>query len=156
MAMDGADALMRTLVESGITTLFTNPGTTELHLVEAAEATPGLRSVLGLFEGVVSGAADGYGRIAGRPAATLVHLGPGQGNAWANFHNARRARTPIVSLVGDHATYHRRFDPPLESDIAAVISPKPTVENTVTAKYKASVRVIGWVKFAAEARSIRK
>src|ERR1700691_1128172 len=120
MAMDGARALMRTLVESGITTLFTNPGTTELHLVEAAEATPGLRSVLALFEGVVSGAADGYGRIAGRPAATLVHLGPGQGNAWANFHNARRARTPIVSLIGDHATYHKRFDPPLESDIRAV------------------------------------
>jgi acetolactate synthase I/II/III large subunit len=120
MAMDGANALMRTLVESGITTLFTNPGTTELHLVEAAEATPGLRSVLALFEGVVSGAADGYGRIAGRPAATLVHLGPGQGNAWANFHNARRAHTPIVSLIGDHATYHKRFDPPLESDIAAV------------------------------------
>jgi len=118
--MDGANALMRTLVESGVTTLFTNPGTTELHLVEAAEATPGLRSVLGLFEGVVSGAADGYGRIAGRPAATLVHLGPGQGNAWANFHNARRARTPILSLIGDHATYHKRFDPPLESDIAAV------------------------------------
>ena len=120
MAMDGAHALMRTLVESGVTTLFTNPGTTELHLVEAAEATAGLRSVLALFEGVVSGAADGYGRIAGRPAATLVHLGPGQGNAWANFHNARRARTPIVSLVGDHATYHKRFDPPLESDIPAV------------------------------------
>jgi len=118
--MDGANALMCTLVESGITTLFTNPGTTELHLVEAAEATPGLRSVLALFEGVVSGAADGYGRIAGRPAATLVHLGPGQGNAWANFHNARRAHTPIVSLIGDHATYHKRFDPPLESDIAAV------------------------------------
>ena len=118
--MDGASALMRTLVESGITTLFANPGTTELHLVEAAEATPGLRSVLALFEGVVSGAADGYGRIAGRPAATLVHLGPGQGNAWANFHNARRARTPIVSLIGDHATCHKRFDPPLESDIAAV------------------------------------
>jgi acetolactate synthase-1/2/3 large subunit len=117
---DGARALMRTLVASGVTTLFTNPGTTELHMVEAAEATPGLRSVLALFEGVVSGAADGYGRIAGRPAATLLHLGPGQGNAWANFHNARRARTPIVSLIGDHATYHKRFDPPLESDIPAV------------------------------------
>jgi len=117
---DGARALMRTLVASGVTTLFTNPGTTELHMVEAAEATPGLRSVLALFEGVVSGAADGYGRIAGRPAATLLHLGPGQGNAWANFHNARRARTPIVSLIGDHATYHKHFDPPLESDIPAV------------------------------------
>jgi len=118
--VDGARCLMRTLVESGVTTLFANPGTTELHMVEAAEATPGLRSVLALFEGVVSGAADGYGRIAGRPAATLLHLGPGQGNAWANFHNARRARTPVVSLIGDHATYHKRFDPPLESDIPAV------------------------------------
>src|SRR5271163_3363065 len=117
---DGARALMRTLVASGVTTLFTNPGTTELHMVEAAEATPGMRSVLALFEGVVSGAADGYGRIAGRPAATLLHLGAGQGNAWANFHNARRAHTPIVSLIGDHATYHKRFDPPLESDIRAV------------------------------------
>jgi acetolactate synthase-1/2/3 large subunit len=117
---DGARVLMRTLVQSGVTTLFANPGTTELHMVEAAEATPGLRSVLALFEGVVSGAADGYGRIAGRPAATLLHLGPGQGNAWANFHNARRAHTPIVSVIGDHATYHKRFDPPLESDIPAV------------------------------------
>jgi acetolactate synthase-1/2/3 large subunit len=117
---DGARMLMRTLVESGVSTLFANPGTTELHMVEAAEATPGLRSVLALFEGVVSGAADGYGRIAGRPAATLLHLGPGQGNAWANFHNARRAHTPIVSVIGDHATYHKRFDPPLETDIPAV------------------------------------
>ena len=99
--------------------MFTNPGTTELHLIEAAEATPGPGDLLlGLFEGVVSGAADGYGRIAGRPAATLVHLGPGQGNAWANFHNARRALPLIVSLIGDHATYHKRFDPPLESDIS--------------------------------------
>src|SRR5271170_545566 len=104
--MNGAHALMRTLTHSGIDTLFANPGTTELHLVEAAQATPDLRSVLALFEGVVSGAADGFGRVAGRPAATLLHLGPGQGNAWANFHNARRARTPIVSLIGDHATFH--------------------------------------------------
>jgi acetolactate synthase-1/2/3 large subunit len=111
---------MRTLADSGIDTLFTNPGTTELHLVEAAEATSGLRSVLALFEGTVSGAADGFGRIADRPAATLLHLGPGQGNGWANFHNARRARTPIVSVIGDQATFHQRNDPPLMSDIAAV------------------------------------
>jgi len=117
---DGARALMRTLADSGIDTLFTNPGTTELHLVEAAEATSGLRSVLALFEGTVSGAADGFGRIAGRPAATLLHLGPGQGNGWANFHNARRARTPIISVIGDQATFHQRNDPPLMSDIAAV------------------------------------
>src|SRR5580693_7867332 len=113
---DGARALMRTLADSGIDTLFTNPGTTELHLVEAAEATSGLRSVLALFEGTVSGAADGFGRIAGRPAATLLHLGPGR----ANFHNARRARTPIISVIGDQATFHQRNDPPLMSDIAAV------------------------------------
>ena len=120
IAMDGANALMRTLVESGITTLFTNPGTDR--------AAPG-RGSGGDFRPEISPgpvrrsrqrAADGYGRIAGRPAATLVHLGPGQGNAWANFHTARRAHTPIVSLIGDHATYHKRFDPPLESDIAAV------------------------------------
>lgn len=102
--MDGARTLMRTLVESGVTTLFTNPGTTELHLVEAAEATPGLRSVLALFEGVVSGAADGYGRIAGRPAATLVHLGPGQGNAWANFHNARE-HLNITTIILKNSSY---------------------------------------------------
>src|SRR5271168_4195065 len=118
--MNGAHALMCTLTDSGIDTLFANPGTTELHLVEAAQATPSLRAVLALFEGVVSGAADGFGRVAGRPAATLLHLGPGQGNAWASFHNARRAHTPVVSLIGDHATYHKRFDPPLESDIPAV------------------------------------
>src|SRR5271168_3281318 len=118
--VDGARCLMRTLVESGVTTLFANPGTTELHMVEAAEATPGLRSVLALFEGVVTGAADGFGRIAGRPAATLLHLGPGQANGWANFHNARRAHTPIVSVIGDQATFHQRNDPLLMSDIAAV------------------------------------
>lgn len=118
--MNGAHALMRTLTDSGIDTLFTNPGTTELHLVEGAEATTGLRSVLALFEGIVSGAADGFGRIAGRPAATLLHLGPGQGNGWANFHNARRAQTPIVSVIGDQATFHQKNDPPLMSDIAAV------------------------------------
>jgi len=118
--VDGARALMRTLADSDIDTLFTNPGTSELHLVEAAEATPGLRSVLALFEGTVTGAADGFGRIAGRPAATLLHLGPGQANGWANLHNARRAGTPIVSVVGDQATFHQRNDPPLMSDIAAV------------------------------------
>jgi len=118
--MNGAQALMRTLADSGIDTLFTNPGTTELHLVEAVEATGGLRSVLALFEGIVSGAADGFGRIAGRPAATLLHLGVGQGNGWANFHNARRAQTPIVSVIGDQATFYQKNDPPLMSDIAAL------------------------------------
>src|SRR5271167_2225422 len=118
-SVDGAHALMSTLAESGVDTLFTNPGTSELHLVEAAEATPGLRSVLALFEGTVSGAADGFGRIAGRPAATLLHLGPGQANGWANFHNARRAQTPIVSVIGEQATFHQRNDPPIFSDIAA-------------------------------------
>src|SRR5271163_5136175 len=143
--MNGAHALMCTLTDSGIDTLFANPGTTELHLVEAAEATPGLRSVLALFEGVVSGAADGFGRVAGRPAATLLHLGPGQGNAWASFHNARRAQTPIVSVIGDQATFHQNNDPPLKSDIAAMAKAlhsrvaAPQVPDEVSAAARAAV-----------------
>src|SRR5271154_6597293 len=118
--MNGAKSLVQTLVNCGVDICFANPGTSEMHFVSALDSIHGIRPVLCLFEGVVTGAADGYGRIAGKPAATLLHLGPGQGNAWANFHNARRAHTPIVSLIGDHATYHKRFDPPLASDIPAV------------------------------------
>ena len=115
--MDGAQAMIRTLVESGVTTCFTNPGTSEMHFVAALDHVPGMRAVLGLFEGVATGAADGYARMAGLPAATLLHLGPGLGNGLANLHNARRASTPLVNIVGDHATYHTRFDAPLQSDI---------------------------------------
>src|SRR3954462_12589348 len=114
---NGAQALMRTLVDAGITTCFTNPGTSEMHFVAALDGTPEMRAVLALFEGVATGAADGYARMADRPAAVRLHLGPGMANGLATLHNARPARTPIVSIVGDHATYHKRFDAPLESDI---------------------------------------
>jgi acetolactate synthase-1/2/3 large subunit len=118
--MNGAQALIRTLVRCGVDVCFTNPGTSEMQFVAALDDVPEMRAVLGLFEGVVTGAADGYGRMAGRPAATLLHLGPGLGNGMANLHNARRAHTPVVNVVGDHATYHRRYDAPLQSDIAGM------------------------------------
>ncbi|MBY0274898.1 acetolactate synthase large subunit [Candidatus Binatia bacterium] len=118
--MNGALAVLRTLVASGVDTCFTNPGTSEIHLVAALDDVPGLRPLLVLFEGVATGAADGYARMAGRPAATLLHLGPGLGNGLANLHNARRARSPIVNLIGEHATHHQVFDAPLSSDIAGV------------------------------------
>ncbi|MDQ1517783.1 MAG: acetolactate synthase large subunit, partial [Actinomycetota bacterium] len=118
--MNGAQALIRTLVGAGVEVCFANPGTSEMHFVAALDSVPEMRAVLGLFEGVVTGAADGYGRIAGKPAATLLHLGPGLGNGLANLHNARRAHTPLVNVVGDHATYHKQYDAPLESDIEAV------------------------------------
>ncbi len=118
--MNGAQSLVRTLVRCGVDTCFMNPGTSEMHLVATLDAVPELRGVLTLFEGVATGAADGYGRMAGRPAATLLHLGPGLGNGLANLHNARRARTPMLNIVGDHATYHKKFDAPLESDIESI------------------------------------
>jgi acetolactate synthase I/II/III large subunit len=118
--MNGAEALIRTLTGCGVEVCFSNPGTSEIHLVAALDAVPQLRGVLCLFEGAATGAADGYGRMAGRPAAALLHLGPGLANGLANLHNARRARTPLLAIVGDHATYHKRFDAPLESDIEAL------------------------------------
>jgi acetolactate synthase I/II/III large subunit len=118
--VNGAEALVRTLVGAGVDVCFMNPGTSEMHSVAALDAVPEMRGVLALFEGVATGAADGYGRMAGRPAATLLHLGPGLGNGLANLHNARRARTPIVNVVGDHATYHKQYDAQLESDIETV------------------------------------
>jgi acetolactate synthase-1/2/3 large subunit len=120
--MNGAQALIRTLVDAGVDVCFANPGTSEMHFVAALDTVPEMRGVLGLFEGVVTGAADGYARIAGKPAATLLHLGPGLGNGLANLHNARRANTPIVTIVGDHATYHKQYDAPLESDIESIAS----------------------------------
>jgi acetolactate synthase-1/2/3 large subunit len=121
--MNGAQALIRTFVGSGVDVCFANPGTSEMHFVAALDDVPEMRAVLGLFEGVVTGAADGYGRMAERPAATLLHLGPGLGNGIANLHNARRARTPIVNVVGDHATTHLAYDPPLASDIESLARP---------------------------------
>ena len=121
--MNGARSLISTLVDAGVDVCFANPGTSEMHFVAALDDVPAMRGVLCLFEGVVTGAADGYGRVAGTPAATLLHLGPGLGNGLANLHNARRARTPIVNIVGDHATYHARYDAPLQSDIASIARP---------------------------------
>jgi acetolactate synthase I/II/III large subunit len=118
--VNGARALITTLVDGGVDVCFANPGTSEMHFVAALDAVPEMRGVLTLFEGVATGAADGYARIAGRPAAVLLHLGPGLGNGLANLHNARRARVPMVVVVGDHATYHKRYDAPLESDIDAL------------------------------------
>jgi acetolactate synthase-1/2/3 large subunit len=118
--VNGAQALIRTLVGAGVDVCFANPGTSEMHFVAALDDVPDMRAVLTLFEGVATGAADGYARIAGRPAATLLHLGPGLGNGLANLHNARRGRTPLVNVVGDHSRSHKRLDAPLESDIDAV------------------------------------
>jgi acetolactate synthase-1/2/3 large subunit len=118
--MNGARAVLDTLVGCGVNVCFANPGTSEMHFVAALDAVPQMRGVLCLFEGAATGAADGYGRMAGRTAAVLLHLGPGLGNGLANLHNARRARTPVLAVVGDHATYHKRFDAPLESDIGAL------------------------------------
>jgi len=120
--MNGARSLVRTLISSGVEVCFTNPGTSEIHFVAALDAEPRMRAILGLFEGVVTGAADGYARMAGKPACTLLHLGPGLGNGLANLHNARRARVPIVNIVGEHATYHRHLDAPLTSDIRSIAS----------------------------------
>src|SRR6202162_3800627 len=118
--MNGAHALLRTLVANGVDTCFTTPGTSEMHFVAALDDVPEMRPVLALLEGVATGAADGYGRMAGAPAATLLHLGPWLGNGLANLHNARRAKTPVVNIVGDHATYHTQYDAQLQSDIETV------------------------------------
>src|SRR6266851_4757332 len=113
--MNGAESLVRTLVGGGVNVCFANPGTSEMHFVAALDRVDGMRCVLGLFEGVVTGAADGYYRMTGNPAATLLHLGPGLANGLANIHNANKAESGIVNIVGDHATYHRQYDAPLTS-----------------------------------------
>ena len=133
----GAESLVQTLVDSQVDVCFANPGTSEMHFVAALDTNPEMRCVLGLFEGIVTGAADGYGRMSGLPAATLTHLGPGFGNGWANLHNAKKARTPVVNVVGDHATYHRKYDAPLTSDVEGVAS-----------------AVSGWVKVSQSADDV--
>ena len=137
--MNGAESLVRTLVGGGVDTCFANPGTSEMHFVAALDRVGGMRCVLSLFEGVVSGAADGYGRMADKPAATLLHLGPGLGNALANLHNARKAHTPIVNIVGEHATHHRQYDAPLSADVEGVARP-----------------MSAWVKTSMDARSVAR
>jgi acetolactate synthase-1/2/3 large subunit len=121
--MNGAESLVRAAREAGLEVCFSNPGTSEMPLVAALDSEPGLRGVLVLFEGVASGAADGYGRMAEKPALTLFHLGPGHGNAVANLHNAKRGHSPVVNLIGDHATWHRRYEPPLATDVESLARP---------------------------------
>lgn len=135
--MNGAESLVRTLVGAGVEVCFANPGTSEMHFVAALDKVEGMRPVLALFEGVVTGAADGYGRMAEKPAATLLHLGPGLANGLADLHNARRAATPIVNIVGDHATYHAQYDAPLASDIVGFARP-----------------VSGWVHSSTDAQTV--
>ncbi len=134
--MNGAQSVVGTLLGSGVEVCFANPGTSEMHFVAALEdAAPDgtrMRAVLGLFEGVVTGMADGYGRMAGKPAVTLLHLGPGLANGLANLHNARRAGTPVVNIVGDHATYHVQYDAPLTSDVEGVARPMSDWVHTST------------------------
>ena len=121
--MNGAESLVRTLLAGGVNVCFTNPGTSEMHFVAALDKVPGMRCVLGLFEGVVTGAADGYYRMLGQPASTLLHLGPGLANGLANLHNAKKANSGIVNIVGEHATYHIAHDAPLTSDIEGLAAP---------------------------------
>jgi acetolactate synthase-1/2/3 large subunit len=135
--MNGAESLVRTLVNAGVEICFTNPGTSEMHFVAALDRVPGMRCVLGLFEGVVTGAADGYARMKDKPASTLLHLGPGLGNGLANLHNARKAQSPIVNIVGDHATYHLEHDAPLTADVEGIAWP-----------------VSAWVRTSRDARSV--
>ncbi|NKB98999.1 MAG: acetolactate synthase large subunit [Pseudomonadales bacterium] len=133
----GAESLVQTFVDAGVDVCFSNPGTSEMHFVAALDTNPEMRCVLGLFEGVVTGAADGYGRMSRKPAATLTHLGPGLGNGLANLHNAKKARIPVVNVVGDHATFHRKYDAPLTSDVEGIATP-----------------VSGWVKVSQSADDV--
>jgi len=121
--INGAESLVRTLIASDVGVCFANPGTSEMHFVAALDKIDGMRCVLGLFEGVVTGAADGYFRMTGKPASTLLHLGPGLANGLANLHNAKKARSGIVNIVGEHAGYHIRFDAPLTADIEGIARP---------------------------------
>lgn len=131
--MNGAESLIATAVAANVEVCFANPGTTEMPLVAALDAVPGIRAILGLFEGVCTGAADGYARMTGKPALTLLHLGPGLANGLANLHNARRARSPIVNVIGEHATWHVASDPPLASDIVSLATPVSHWVRTVRA-----------------------
>jgi len=135
--MNGAESMLETLINNGVEVCFSNPGTSEMHMVAAMGKTQGMHSILALFEGICSGAADGYGRMAGKPAATLLHLGPGLSNASANLHNARKAHSPVLNLIGDHATYHKKYDAPLNSDVVGLSNP-----------------VSHWVRTVADAASL--
>ncbi|MBI3699551.1 MAG: acetolactate synthase large subunit [Afipia sp.] len=137
--MNGAESLVRTLVAGDVNVCFTNPGTSEMHFVAALDRVEGMRCVLGLFEGVVTGAADGYYRMAGKPASTLLHLGPGLANGLANLHNAKKAHSGIVNIVGQHATYHIEYNAPLTSDIEGIARP-----------------MSAWVRTSPDAKSVAR
>ena len=137
--MNGAESLVRTLVAGGVDVCFANPGTSEMHFVAALDRVEGMRCVLGLFEGVVTGAADGYFRMKGTPASTLLHLGPGLANGLANLHNAKKANSGIVNIVGQHATYHIEYNAPLTSDIEGLARP-----------------MSAWVRTSPDAKSIAR
>ncbi len=130
--MNGAESMLETLINNGVEVCFSNPGTSEMHMVAAIGKTRGMRSILSLFEGVCSGAADGYGRMTGKPACTLLHLGPGLSNASANLHNAFKANSPVINLIGDHATYHKKYDAPLNSDVIGLAQPVSHWVRSVT------------------------
>src|SRR5437764_10047454 len=139
LGMNGAESLVRTMVKGGVDVCFSNPGTSEMHFVAALDRVPGMRCVLGLFEGVVTGAADGYFRMKGTPASTLLHLGPGLANGLANLHNAKKANSGIVNIVGQHAVYHIGFNAPLTSDIEGLARP-----------------MSAWVRTSPDAKSVAK
>src|SRR5437588_6348294 len=138
-SMNGAESLVRTLVAGGVDVCFTNPGTSEMHFVAALDRVEGMRCVLGLFEGVVTGAADGYYRMKGTPASTLLHLGPGLANGLANLHNAKKANSGIVNIVGQHATYPIASNAPLTSDIEGLARPMSS-----------------WVRTSPDAKSVAR
>jgi len=144
--MFAAESLVRTLINQGVDTCFTNPGTSEMHMVAALDRVDGMKSVLCLFEGVATGAADGFARMSGRPAATLLHLGPGAANGLANLHNARRAHAPVVNIVGDHAQYHLEHDAPLTSDIDGVVAPMSRWVGQVTSPRELSTLAVEAVR----------
>ncbi|WP_300530268.1 acetolactate synthase large subunit [Maricaulis sp.] len=146
--MFAAESLVRTLINQGVDTCFTNPGTSEMHMVAALDRVDGMKSVLCLFEGVATGAADGYARMAGKPACTLLHLGPGAGNGLANLHNARRGYAPVVNIVGDHARAHLELDAPLTSDIEGVCAPMSRWVGTVETPQDISRMAVETVKQA--------
>ncbi len=147
--MRGAEALLRTLVAGGVEVCFTNPGTSEMQFVAALDRVPGMRAILALFEGVATGAADGYARMTGRPAATLLHLGPGLANGLANLHNARRAGVPLLNIVGEHAVAHLPLDAPLASDISSLA-------GTVSAWVRTTAHVGALAGDTAEAIAIAR
>jgi acetolactate synthase-1/2/3 large subunit len=152
--MNGAESVVHTLVGSGVDTCFTNPGTSEMHFVAALDRVSGVRCVLALFEGVATGAADGYARLARKPAATLLHCGPGLANGLANLHNAQRARVPMANIVGDHATYHRIFDAPLTADIEGWAGPVSVWTRTTRCAETAGVDAAAAVQAARNASGI--